>query len=120
MSKLSNLLLMMEYLQSGKKYSIKELSDKLEVSERQIRSYKQDLEQAGIYIDTLMGPYGGYVLNQSIRMPVRKFKKNDYELLDDYINQETNIEKKEKLFKPNEVWDEVGKDKHKVKKLVIK
>ncbi len=97
MSKLSNLLLMMEYLQSGKKYSIKELSEKLEVSERQIRSYKQDLEQAGIYIDTLMGPYGGYVLNQSIRMPVRKFKKNDYELLDDYINQETNIEKKEKL-----------------------
>ena len=77
MSKLSNLLLMMEYLQSGRKYSVKELATKLEVSERQIRSYKDDLEQAGIYVDTIMGPYGGYVLNQSIRMPVRKFKKKD-------------------------------------------
>ena len=38
MSKLSNLLLMMEYLQSGRKYSVKELATKLEVSERQIRS----------------------------------------------------------------------------------
>ena len=48
MSKLSNLLLMLQYLQSGRKYSVKELSTKLEVSERQIRSYKEDLEQAGI------------------------------------------------------------------------
>ena len=62
MSKLSNLLLMLQYLQSGRKYSVKELSTKLEVSERQIRSYKEDLEQAGIYVDTIMGPYGGYVL----------------------------------------------------------
>ena len=35
-----------------------------------------------------MGPYGGYVLNQTIRMPVRKFRKKDYELLDKYIELE--------------------------------
>ena len=74
MSKISNVITMLELLESGRKYSIKELSDKLEVSERMIRVYKEDLEKAGIYIDTIMGPYGGYVLNQSIRMPVRKFK----------------------------------------------
>ena len=77
MTKLSNTLLMLQYLQSGRKYSVKELSEKLEVSERQVRCYKEELEKAGIYIDTIMGPYGGYVLNQSIRMPVRKFKKKD-------------------------------------------
>ena len=44
-----------------------------------------------------MGPYGGYVLNQSIRMPVRKFKKKDYELLDKYIELEQDELRKEKL-----------------------
>ena len=39
-----------------------------------IRVYKEDLEKAGIYIDTIMGPYGGYVLNQSVRMPIRNLK----------------------------------------------
>ena len=71
MSKLSNTLTMLEYLSSGRKYTIKELSDKLEVSERMIRIYKDDLEKAGIYIDTIMGPYGGYVLNQNVSVPKR-------------------------------------------------
>ena len=74
MSKVSNVITMLELLQTGKKYSINELSNKLEVSERMIRVYKEDLEKAGIYIDTIMGPYGGYVLNQRVRMPIRKFK----------------------------------------------
>ena len=77
MSKISNVITMLELLQSGRKYSIKELSNELEVSERMIRLYKEELEKAGIYIDTIMGPYGGYVLNQSVRMPVRKFKMQD-------------------------------------------
>ena len=97
MTKLSNTLLMLQYLQSGRKYSVKELSEKLEVSERQVRCYKEDLEKAGIYIDTIMGPYGGYVLNQSIKMPIRKFKKKDYELLDKYIDSEQDELTKEKL-----------------------
>lgn len=97
MTKLSNILLMLQYLNSGRKYSVKELSKKLEVSERQVRSYKEDLEKAGIYVDTIMGPYGGYVLNQSIRMPIRKFKKKDYELLDKYIKIEQDELTKEKL-----------------------
>ncbi len=97
MTKLSNTLLMLQYLQSGRKYSVKELSEKLEVSERQVRCYKEDLEKAGIYVDTIMGPYGGYVLNQSIRMPVRRFRKKDYELLDKYIANEEDENIKEKL-----------------------
>ena len=98
MSKVSNVITLLELLQSGRKYSIPELSNQLEVSERMIRVYKEDLEKAGIYIDTIMGPYGGYVLNQSIKLPVRKFKIEDAQLLNDYISKETNPEKKEKLL----------------------
>lgn len=97
MSKVSNVLTMLQLLQSGRKYSISELASILEVSERMIRVYKEDLEKAGIYIDTIMGPYGGYVLNQSVRLPVRKFKMKDAELLNDYINKEEDKEMKEKL-----------------------
>ena len=43
MSKLSNVLLMLQYLENGKKYSVKELARKLEVSERMVRIYKEEL-----------------------------------------------------------------------------
>ena len=97
MSKISNVLIMLQYLTSGRKYSINELAEKIEVSPRMIRTYKEELEKAGIYIDTIMGPYGGYVLNQTVRVPVRKFKLKDSILLDEYIKQEKDINKKEEL-----------------------
>jgi predicted DNA-binding transcriptional regulator YafY len=78
MSKVSNAILMLQYLENGRKYSVSELASLLEVSERMVRVYKEELEKAGIYIDTIMGPYGGYVLNQSIRVPSRKFSHDDY------------------------------------------
>lgn len=81
MSKLSNCLSMLQLLSSGKKYSIKELSEKLEVSERMIRVYKEDLEKCGIFIDTFMGPYGGYVLKQTSKIPKRKFNEEDINIL---------------------------------------
>lgn len=90
MSKISNVLTMIELLSTGKKYSIQELSDILEVTPRMIRIYKDEIEKAGIYVDTIRGPYGGYVLNQSIRLPSRKFNKKDLQLLD-------NIKSKLKL-----------------------
>ena len=98
MSKISNVITMLELLQSGRKYSISELSKELEVSERMIRIYKGDLEKAGIYIDTIMGPYGGYVLNSRVRMPVRKFKMQDAELLNRYIEFEKDKEIKDQLI----------------------
>lgn len=97
MSKISNVISMLELLNTGRKYSINELADILEVSKRMIRVYKEDLEKAGIYIDTIMGPYGGYVLNQTVRMPVRKFKLKDAKLLDKYIKMENDSELKEQL-----------------------
>ena len=115
MSKISNVITMLELLQSGRKYSINELSNKLEVSERMIRLYKEDLEKAGIYIDTIMGPYGGYVLNQSVRMPVRKFKMKDAKLLDRYIATEKDKIIKDEIGKKYNLLTRAIKEKRKVK-----
>ncbi len=98
MSKISNVLTMLQLLQSGRKYSINELANKLEVSERMIRVYKEDLEKAGIYIDTIMGPYGGYILNQIVHMPIRKFKMKDAKLLDRYIANEKDKDIRDELI----------------------
>lgn len=77
MSKISNVLSMIEILSTGKKYSILELAGLLEVSPRMIRVYKDEIEKSGIYIDTIRGPYGGYVLNQKISLPKRNTIKSD-------------------------------------------
>ena len=98
MSKVSNTITLLNLLASGKKYNINELADILEVTPRMVRIYKDELEKSGIYIDTIMGPYGGYVLNQQIRIPYRKFKTEDYKMLDKYIKEETNEELKNKLI----------------------
>lgn len=81
MSKISNALTMLELLSNNRKYSVKELAGILEVTERMVRIYKQDLEKAGIYIDTIRGPYGGYVLSNNILLPQRGFSKYDILLL---------------------------------------
>lgn len=79
MSKISNVLTMLEILSNSRKYSIKELSEYLEVSPRMIRVYKDELKKAGIFIDTIKGPYGGYVLNQNINIPKRFINPQEIE-----------------------------------------
>lgn len=64
MSKVANMLNMVEYLQDGKVHSIADISSKLEVKPRMIRQYKIELEQAGIYITSTTGKYGGYQLEK--------------------------------------------------------
>lgn len=95
MSKVSNVLCMLELLSTGKKYSIKELSEELEVSSRMIRVYKDELEKAGIYLHTIKGPYGGYILNQELNIPKRFIptkeivlnNKNSYKVLNRSIKE---------------------------------
>ena len=101
MSKISNVITMLELLSQNRKYSVEELATILEVTPRMVRLYKEELEKAGIYIDTIRGPYGGYVLNQSIRIPSRKFKSNDYLLLEKVISliDNNNLIKELELLK---------------------
>lgn len=81
MSKLSNTLLMLQLLQNGRKYSVKELAEKIEVSERMIRKYKEELEYSGIFIDTIKGHYGGYVLNKDFNIPYLNLNSNDMDII---------------------------------------
>lgn len=92
MAKLSNMLVMINLLKSGQKYSVKELAEYLEVSERIVREYKLFLEEAGIYLETIRGPYGGYVLNRDIVMPNLKFDNKDVDLINNCILKEQDDE----------------------------
>lgn len=87
MAKLSNMLVMINLLKSGRKYSVKELAEYLEVSERVVREYKLFLEEAGVYLETIRGPYGGYVLNRDVIIPNLKFNKRDKDLIDACISK---------------------------------
>ncbi|GAA0769952.1 hypothetical protein GCM10008908_12030 [Clostridium subterminale] len=62
MSKTSNELIVLKVLSDGRIHSGKELANKVEVDERMIRTYIQDLELAGHYIISIRGRYGGYKL----------------------------------------------------------
>lgn len=97
MSKISNVLTMLEYLSTGRKYSIQELSERLEVTPRMIRVYKDELEKAGIYIDTIKGPYGGYVLNQNINVPKRFITPTNVEVENKVLFNLLNKAIKEKI-----------------------
>ena len=90
MSKISNVISMLQILTSGRKYSINELANTLEVTPRMIRVYKEELEKAGIFIDTIRGPYGGYILNQQVYLP-RKEEVHDKLNMSDLYRKIYNI-----------------------------
>ena len=78
MSEIARELKMLFYLDSKYKHSNKyisraELAEYLEISDRQVRRYRSDLEQAGYYIDNKSGPDGGYrlvnPLDKSLMIP---------------------------------------------------
>lgn len=62
MSKVSNVLNMLLLLKSRGRMKIKEIAEILEVEERSVRKYREDLEMAGIHIKSLQGINGGYEL----------------------------------------------------------
>jgi predicted DNA-binding transcriptional regulator YafY len=55
---------MLILLKSRGKMKIQEIADELEVDKRNIIRYKDDLEQAGIYINSIPGRYGGYQMEE--------------------------------------------------------
>lgn len=78
MSQVARELKMLFYLDDKLKHNknwvkISELSDLLEITPRQVRRYRDDIEQAGFYIEEKRGPDGGYKLmeplNNSLMIP---------------------------------------------------
>jgi predicted DNA-binding transcriptional regulator YafY len=60
MSKFSNLLKLIILLKSKGRMKTKELGESLGVSERMIRKYISDLNEANIQVQSIQGPKGGY------------------------------------------------------------
>ena len=65
MSKIANMLNLLQILKDKRIHSLSSLADELEVSERMIRQYKLELEQAGIYLKSFTGKYGGYQIDEN-------------------------------------------------------
>lgn len=82
MSHASNCLKMWMVLSSKGLVKAKELAELLDVKERMIRKYKQDLEMAGLHIGTKPGRYGGYYLEKKSLLPIVEFDQKEMEALD--------------------------------------
>ena len=81
MGKLSNMMYMIDLLNTGNIYSIKELSEKLGVTERMIRYYKEEISKNGIYIESFKGPNGGYFMIDKLKN-YTSINKYDIQLLE--------------------------------------
>lgn len=66
MSKIGNMLNMLQILKDGKVHKIHDISKQLEVSERMVRQYKIELEEAEIYLRSYTGKFGGYKIDSNI------------------------------------------------------
>jgi len=66
-------LLTLELIQGSPGITAERLADKLGVSERAARRYVSILREAEIPIESARGPYGGYRLGRSLRLPPLTF-----------------------------------------------
>lgn len=66
MSKVANMLKMIKILRDEKIHNMKDIAEKIEISPRMVKQYKNELEQAGIYIESKRGINGGYSLNKEL------------------------------------------------------
>lgn len=66
-------LLTLELLQGTPGITADRLADKLGVSERAARRYVAILREAGIPVESVRGPYGGYHLGRGLRLPPLMF-----------------------------------------------
>lgn len=60
------MLKMIKILKDEKIYNMKDIAEKIEISPRMVKQYKNELEQAGIYIESKRGINGGYSLNKEL------------------------------------------------------
>lgn len=89
---------MMLLIQSRERMKGSELAQELEVSERQIQKYKSDLEQAGIFIISKPGAYGGYEIDRENSITNINLSFEDIsvlEMLNEQLNHNNDIYKNE-------------------------
>lgn len=80
---------MLQILHSGRTYKVSELAELLETNPRNIVEYKKELEDAGYFIISIPGKYGGYKLEKSSIFPSLKLTEEEKKILQvatDYLN----------------------------------
>ncbi|SHK10445.1 Predicted DNA-binding transcriptional regulator YafY, contains an HTH and WYL domains [Hathewaya proteolytica DSM 3090] len=82
MSKIGNALKMMMLLKLRGKMKLSELAEKLEVSERQVKKYRDDLEQGGVFITSTTGSNGGYELSDKNSIVEMRLTEDEISMLD--------------------------------------
>ena len=117
MGKLSNMLYMIDLLNTGNVYTLKDLSEKIGVTERMIRYYKNEICNNGIAIESFKGPNGGYFMISKIKN-YTSINKYDIQLLENIYSLLLNsdfkylVEFKELLDKSKKmysIYDEKSK-----------
>ena len=117
MGKLSKMLYMIDLLNTGNIYTLKELAEKLGVTERMVRYYKDEICANGIAIESFKGPNGGYFMIDKINN-YTNINKYDIQLLENIYNLLLNsdfkyLDKfKEFLYKSKKmysIYDETSK-----------
>ena len=106
MGKSSLCLQMLQLLNTGRVYKCSELAELLETNSRNIIEYKKELEEAGYYITSIPGKYGGYKLEKTGLIPSIKLLESEKKSIAeayDYI-----LKKKDFIFK-NEFEKSISK-----------
>lgn len=89
MGKISNILYMIDLLNTGNIYTVKDLSEKIGVTQRMIRYYKNEICNNGILIESFKGPNVGYFMIDKIKN-YTSINKYDIQLLnniEDFLRQ---------------------------------
>lgn len=81
MSRVSNAINMVKLLNKNGPMKVKDLARELEVSERMIKTYKEDLEKGGFYISSKRGPDGGYYLDMPLELSFIGITKEEIDSL---------------------------------------
>lgn len=81
MSRVSNAINMVKLLNKNGTMKVKDLARELEVSERMIKTYKEDLEKSGFYIGSKRGPDGGYYLEMPLELSFIGITKEEIDSL---------------------------------------
>ena len=117
MGKLSNMMYMIDLLNTENIYTLKDLSEKIGVTERMIRYYKNEICANGIVIESFKGPNGGYFMIDKVKN-YTSINKYDIQLLENIYNMLLNSDFKyldklkdllDKSKKMHTIYDEKSK-----------
>ena len=116
MGKTSICIQMLQLLNSGRIYKISELAELLETNPRNIVEYKKELEEAGYYIDSIPGKYGGYKLGKRCLIPSLSLlpeEKKVIDLTNNYLlNRNDFLNKKEYLLAISKILSSISNNEN--------